>query len=254
MLFFEGNKIIFNTEVGIKANYKLTRFPYANPQYLKEFLPKCDLYEKVKASEIKNSGQIFGMSAGKEFLAFMISWLVNVMQNSDFYMSEEDFKSWIESYFECLIDFDKEFGEHTSDIPFFPDFLLTKMDLNILQDLKLDRSPIEIDYPVQPEISWSIVDCWKRIQSGQEEKFPFENQVNQYILENIKRLKFWTNRVNYFGEQIVTPHIRLKGDINLRNINYSNPYSFYYFYCPTCNEPIRTNYLYLQKLWKEIFN
>ena len=252
MLTFEGNKIVFNTEVGINANYKLTEFPFANGELLKQFLPKCELYSKVKASEIKDSGQIFGMNAGKQFLSFISSWLVNVIENSDFYMTEEDFHFWVISYYKSLIDFHNKFGEHTADELFFPDFQTQPPTEDLFINLKKEKSPIIIDYPVKPEISWAVVDCWERL-IRKEEYLPFEDQVNAYIKDNINRLKFWCNKVSYFkADHLAIPKISFAPKINIRTIDFNNVHSYLYFYCPICSEPIRTNYKYLREKWNQL--
>lgn len=251
MLFFEGNKIIFNKEVGISGKYKVTDFSYGPKDKLKDFLPNCSLFQKVKASEIKDSGQIFGLGSYWQFPTFITSWMVNCMKNNNFYLPEDIAWGWIVSYYKTILKYSGNFNDYTRDTLFFPEITFLVISKEQWQKINLNKSPIEIDYPVKPEISWAIVDCWIKLIEGKKE-LPFEEQVNAYIQDNIIRLKDKVAKMNSYGTPLLNLEIPLESNINVRNIDYSNKQSFFYFYCPVCEELVRTNTLYLQQQWKKL--
>ena len=252
MLLFEGNKIIFNKEVGVGARYNLTDFPFAHNERLKEFLPNCEIYKIVKASQIKDSGQIFGMKLGKQFLAFVTSWMVNCMENTDLYLSEDEAWGWIYSYYVTVRRYNFYFqDDYMRDTLFFPELEINLPDREVWEDTKLTKSPIIIDYPVKPEISWAIVDCWKRMVNG-EEYLPFEDQVNAYIKDNIKRLQDKKKKINsYNAIKLFQPRIHLDSSFTIRDLDYTEKQAFFYFYCPICEDLVRSNIVYLDSMWRK---
>ena len=216
----------------------------------KEFLPNCEFFVKVKLSSIKNSNQIFGLGSGKEFLTFITSWMINSFEQ-DIYLSEDEAWYWIKTYYSSIISFHNTIHEHTRDTLFFPDLMLEIPARDSWSKINLNKSRIEFDYPAKPEISWAIADCWKRM-ANKEKTLPFEEQVNTYIQSNIEKFINKMDKINFFGPKLFNLPIPLDSNVNIRNIDYSNPYSFYYFYSTVCEDAIRTNPLYLKSLWKQL--
>ena len=237
MLSFEGNKIIFNEEVGTQFNYKLTSFPFGNNKQIKEFLPHCEIVKEFKVSEIKDKKLTIGLSQD-EFFAFIKEWAQNSIPYT---LTDEEILGWCNLYISGIKEVENKFKEHSFDEPFFPRF---DIELYNIMPKKVD-SPIKFDSLVKPEISWAILDCFEEMSSGR--KSNLENYVNAYIQDNIDRLLFWKEKCNFFGPNLSKLNIPLTKKITLRSIDYQNPQSLYYFYCPFCNEMIRTNYKFIQK-------
>lgn len=237
MLSFEGNKIIFNEEVGTQYKYKLTNFPFGNNKQIKEFLPNCEIVKEFKVSEIKNQKLTIGLSQD-EFFNFIKLWAQKTLPYT---LSNEEILGWCNLYIAGIRDLEEQFHEHSSDEPFFPRF-----DVDVYKDYpKNSNSPIIFDSEVKPEISWAILDCFEEMASGRRSEL--ENYVNEYIQDNIDRLIYWQERCKYFGPNLSKLNIPLSKKITVRSIDYQNPQSIYYFYCPFCDEMARTNYKFIQK-------
>ena len=237
MLVFEGNKIIFNEEVGTQCRYKLTDFPFGNNKQIKEFLPNCEIVKEFKVSEIKDKKFLIGLSQD-EFFNFIKNW---TKYSVPYDLSNEDILGWCNLYIVGIREIEEKFNEHSSDEPFFPRF-----DIEPYREVPKDiPSPIKFDISIKPEISWAVLDCFEEMCLGRKSRW--EDYVNDYIQDNINRLIYWQEKSRFFGPNLSKLNIPLSKKVNLHSIDYQNPQSIYYFYCPFCDEMVRTNYKFIQK-------
>ena len=244
MLRYQTNKIYLNYEIGKNQSAIMDIFPYAKAGVnLEDFLPNCLITDSIYLEDYRGVNIYISPEA---FITFIKDWR---QAAPHFKLFSWEINDWIASYLQGLIIFAKVNNEHTYDEIFMPEEIVLKYIEAILKDFPNYPKNHVINFPQGPldiEVSWKIEIALYNMLHKQD--IFYEDELNAYIQDNIKRMKEQMAMLNYHTKApIVKINLPLNDKVKLTNIDYYNPDSFLYFYNPFSEERIRTNYLHIRK-------
>lgn len=244
MLNFCNSKIYFNFEITNNKPFEATGCPYTDPEYIRVFVPNLSIVSIWNESLLEEHKNI-GLTPS-EFYSFILLWYNSCKFEKIFNWTE---KQWFSDYIQCyknLIPATK--GNWNYEDHFFPN----RKVLGI-ENIKYNNSgsPITILNNTLPEFSWMVEDYLVCQIKGTESLFLEE--LNKKILINVEKLRYHIQTNNSFFKEIIK--IPLNLDIkNIKDIDFTNEYSFYYLYPTFPEDRIRTNYIHLKKIILEYQN
>ena len=154
-------------------------------------------------------------------------------------MVQIDIDKWIEDYYYCIkmmSDIEGDSLDYTSFNSIFRPRQKWFIDNINIKDMTYEPSPIIIDKPTEPELSWLIDDvlyCKKMgIPSQYENKFIQNVEINNY------KCMEYINKANRFGIN----YINFKPYNNCKQME-----DLCYLYFPLSGESIISNYIHIKK-------
>lgn len=217
----------FEEGIGIYEGTKLHRF-----NFVEDVVPSVSFLRGKKNIAFTQA----------EFVSFIVSWYKACVR--DGYISDSiNIYTWIYGYFDSLRELYEKTNVYSGALGYYETLALH--DLSQYEVCKQLPFVNFTDITPVPEFSWILYDYVKGIR-----RELYDNYLTGIIQNNIREMLYKQSYYNRYQKYVITPvtdlKIPLKLDMTIKDIDFNDPKSVYYF-CNPYDLDTPTNSLWIIK-------